>query len=458
MVLTQPQIDGLDYFRNYPDEFVREALGSHMYDRQVEMARAVQEHPRVSVVGCNGSGKDWASGRIILHWMITRYPAKVVVVGPTWRQVHDIVWNEVRAAYNSRRIQEDWGLRLFDSPRLESLSEPEKHFAVGLSTTDPYNLQGYHSPNLLVVVTEAHAVKQSHIEALRRLNPKRLLLTGNAFATRGEFYESHHGSRDLWYPVTISAYDTPNLVPHAPDDGKPEYEGMVTRTNIEQRKVEWGEQSPMYLASVLAKFPDSLDDTIVPLWAAVEAANRTATAEGNVILACDVARFGQDRTVVVERQGDVARIKWRVQGRNTMEIAGWLGAYVADNHVDTVVVDDTGVGGGVVDRLREISLNGARLVPFQGGASARDKEHYSNAIAESWMLMRKWFLDEDGHADIENDNSLISQISGRGYTYQSDKTIRLESKKDMVKSPDEADALAMTFAQLGRPPRVTFLQ
>ena len=74
------------------------------------------------------------------------------------------------------------------------------------------------------------------------------------------------------------------------------------------------------------------------------------------------------------------------------------------------------------------------------------------------MLMRKWFLDEEGHADIENDNSLISQISGRGYTYQSDKTIRLESKKDMVKSPDEADALAMTFAQLGRPPRVTFLQ
>ena len=233
---------------------------------------------------------------------------------------------------------------------------------------------------------------------------------------------------------------------------------MVTKTNIEQRKAEWGEDSPMYLASVLGKFPDSLDDTIVPLWAAVEAANRTATADGNVILACDVARFGQDRTVVVERQGDVARIKWRVQGRNTMEIAGWLGAYVADNHVDIVVVDDTGVGGGVVDRLREISLNGARLVPFQGGASARDKEHYSNAIAESWMLMRKWFLDEDGHADIENDNSLISQISGRGYTYQSDKTIRLESKKDMVKSPDEADALAMTFAQLGRPPRVTFLQ
>ena len=71
-------------------------------------------------------------------------------------------------------------------------------FALGFSTDNPYNLQGFHSPNLLVAVTEAHAVEQQHMDALKRLNPKLLVLSGNPLALTGEFYDSQHGKRELY--------------------------------------------------------------------------------------------------------------------------------------------------------------------------------------------------------------------------------------------------------------------
>ena len=79
--------------------FVREVLRETPYDKQVEILTAMSRSRRVSVVGCNGSGKDWAAARVVLWWLNTRYPAKAIVTGPTSRQVDDIVWNEMRFAY-----------------------------------------------------------------------------------------------------------------------------------------------------------------------------------------------------------------------------------------------------------------------------------------------------------------------------------------------------------------------
>ena len=135
---------------------------------------------------------------------------------------------------------------------------------------------------------------------------------------------------------------------------------------------------------------------------------------------------------------------WKEQGRDTMHLVGRLGDYLSRNGVDVVVIDDTGVGGGVVDRLREMGTGSAKLVAFNGGARARKTELYANSISEAWMEMRDWFL--SGAADIEEDRELVGQLSSRGYAYQSDRRIIIDSKRKMEHSPDEADALAMTFA------------
>ncbi len=337
--------------------FVREVLNEKPYYKQVEILRAVRRSRRVSVVGCNGSGKDWAAARVVLWWLQARSPAKAIVTGPTSRQVDDIVWNEIRYAYG--RAQDRLPGRMFRTSRYEI---DEQSFALGFVTNSPYNLQGFHSPNLLVVITEAHAVRQGDMDAIRRLNPTRLLMTGNPFVTAGVFYDSHHSRRALYRTVQISAFETPNVTAK-----KVVVPGMITLQDIEDRKDEWGEDSPLYVGGVLGQFPDNLDDAVVPLWAATEAARRDLTPEGPVVVACDVARFGHDKTVVIRREGPVARVVWRVKGRDTMRIVGFLKAYCEKHKVDSLVVDDTGVGGGVVDRLREVRVRRARLLPFIAG-------------------------------------------------------------------------------------------
>ena len=316
-----------------PVTFVREVLGEKPYEKQVEILRAVARSRRVSVVGCNGSGKDWAAARAVLWWVHSRSPAKAIVTGPTSRQVDDIVWNEIRYAYS--QAPDSFPGRMFRTSRYEL---DDQTFALGFTTSSPYNLQGFHSPNLLVVITEAHAVRAADIDAIRRLNPTRLLMTGNPFVIAGVFYESHHSRRELYSTVQIGALDTPNI-----RQQRVVVPGMITQEDINDRKEEWGEESALFIGSVLGKFPDNLDDVVVPLWAATEAARRELKPEGPVVLACDVARFGQDKTVVMRRQGPVARIVWRVRGHDTMKIVGFLKAYCDRHDVETLVVDDTGV-------------------------------------------------------------------------------------------------------------------
>jgi phage terminase large subunit len=105
-------------------------------------------------------------------------------------------------------------------------------------------------------------------------------------------------------------------------------------------------------------------------------------------------------------------------------------------------VDDTGLGGGVTDRLREVNLNGTNVIAFKGGENAQASDRFSNKIAEAWWVMRDWVI---AGGRVPNDDALIGQMSSRGYTIQSDRKIALEKKIKMSKSPDEADALAMAI-------------
>ena len=224
---------GKDY-SGAPVKFVKEMLGDKPYEKQEEVLRGVAESRRTSVVGCNGSGKDWAAARAVLWWLHTRSPSKAVVTGPTSRQVDHIVWNEMRQAHagSDGRLKG----RMFKSSRYEV---DDTTFAIGFATNSPYNLQGFHSPNLLVVITEAHAVEEDDMDGLRRLNPTRLLMTGNPFTSAGTFYDSHHSRRGLYETVRISAFDTPNI-----KEGRLVVPGMITAEDIADRRAGVGSPEP----------------------------------------------------------------------------------------------------------------------------------------------------------------------------------------------------------------------
>ncbi len=454
-------------WRRDPLHFCRTVLSAKLYDKQRDILRAAATSRRVSCCGANATGKDFLTGQVLIPWWLcTRYPSKVIILAPTYRQVEAIIWKEVRLSYQTARVP--LGGQMYPkSPRWEF---DDQHFALGFATNEPYSIQGFHSPHLLCVISEAHAMAQSHIDAVKRLNPELLVMTGNPFTASGEFYDSHHGQRALWSAIGISAFDTPNV-----QERRVVVPGLVTWEDVQERLREWGEDNHLYQAAVLGQFPDSLDDALVPLTAAMVAVNHGLAPGKPNVVAMDVARFGSDKSVICHRRGPWARIVWKGQGRDLMESAGRLKRYVdewnereryniekANLHrkegepavlaeaIDAVVVDDTGLGGGVSDRLREL---GMRVVRFNGGEKARWADKYQNSVTEAWMLMADAF--RKGEIDIERDDALIGQLTARRYTIQSDRRVKIESKEDMRpkdglsratwRSPDEADALAMTF-------------
>ena len=452
-----------------PVFFVQHVLQEPLFRKQGEILRSIKSEPFVSVVGANGTGKDWTAARAILWWLMVYKEGIVVVLAPTHRQVQDVVWKEVRVGFTAAMNNgKPLGGTIAKVPRWEI---NDRRFAVGFATDSEFNIQGYHSPKLLLVITEAHAVEDSHIDAGMRLNPSRVLMTGNPFTNSGKFYNSHHSERDLWKTIEISAFDTPNVITKTDD-----VPGLVSYSQVERRKLELGEDNPMYIGSILGKFPETLDDTLIPLSVARKAIGRQIKPEGTVTLGVDVAREGSDKTVVVRRQGSQARIIWSVQGYDTQQVAGFIGRYMLDNPTTEeergyCVIDSVGLGAGVYDALATGNYT-YELQEFKGGGKAIDSERFKDRNAEAWYSIREALLDDDldigqscsqfpnckckqtatGCGSVNDDNleRLVAQLASRQYTIEGDRRIKLESKDNLRKkgkrSPDEADALAMTYS------------
>ena len=243
----------LAQYKNSPVRFVKEVLheAGKPYDKQEAILDALARYTAVSVVAANSSGKDWAAARAVLWWLHTRPHAKAVVTGPTARQVKEILWNELGVALAAANG------RLPGKLTSDKYVIDDDRFAIAFCSNSQHNIQGFHSPNLLVVVTEAQGVKQPYFEALKRLNPKKMLLLGNPLSHEGELYESFHSKSALYHRIAISALDSPNFRRkrfHIP--------GLVTPEDVERHRLDWGEDSPLYIASVLGRFPDALEDSL----------------------------------------------------------------------------------------------------------------------------------------------------------------------------------------------------
>ena len=134
-----------------------------------------------------------------------------------------------------------------------TLELDDKHYAQGLSTNTPERFQGFHEGHILFVVDEASGVREGIFEAIEgsmTSDHARMLLLGNPTALSGYFYEAFHRRRSLWRTIHISAFDTPNLV-----DDKVGMPNLVTPKWVEDAKVNWGEDSPMYQIRVLGGLP-----------------------------------------------------------------------------------------------------------------------------------------------------------------------------------------------------------
>jgi hypothetical protein len=174
-----------------------------------------------------------------------------------------------------------------------------------------------------------------------------------------------------------------------------------------------------------------------------------------VILGVDVARFGDDRSVIFKRQGRLASIVATFYGIDTQKLGGKVQEAIDEEKPDAVVIDGDGIGGAVYDFLKVRGYDRkTAMVEFHGGGTPTDQHKYLNRRAEIWGDMRDWL--EGGQ--IPDTPEMETDLTGPDYGYHPTKgCLMLERKEEMkargVDSPDLGDSLAMTFAVKVAPPK-----
>lgn len=170
---------------------------------------------------------------------------------------------------------------------------------------------------------------------------------------------------------------------------------------------------------------------------------RKATYDGvgAIVIGLDPARKGRDSTGLIVRQGRkvIKAVRWKLS--DLMTIASRCAEEIDEYNADAVFVDTVGLGAGVYDRLKQMGYGD---VIYEAVASARadNSDRFANKRAEMWARMDEWLL---SGADIPDSDLLESDLLLLGYGYDSHNRLKLESKKELNRSPDVADALAMTF-------------
>jgi hypothetical protein len=226
--------------------------------------------------------------------------------------------------------------------------------------------------------------------------------------------------------------------------------GLVTPKQIEAER-EAGMSDGKIRQEFHCSFEAESDDQLITFDLVAAAQERRIQAESfdEKVMGVDVARFGDDKSVIYFRHGrDGNPMPFeRYSGLDTMAIAAKVADWIQRWRPDAVFIDEGGVGGGVVDRLHQLGFTIVRGVNFGGKAdSQRSGERASNKRTEMWLNMRAWLA----RGSLPPSELLAAELSGPMYGYNADNAIVLEKKDDMKKrgipSPDVADALALTFA------------
>jgi len=171
---------------------------------------------------------------------------------------------------------------------------------------------------------------------------------------------------------------------------------------------------------------------------------------GPLVIGVDPARFGDDRTSIIRRQGRVAFGLQSYTKKDTMEVAGLVHKIILEEKPHRVCVDVGGLGAGVVDRLKELGHSDI-VYAVNAGSKPLDADRYYNLRAQMWGELKKWL--QDVPCQIPDSDSLHSDICGLKYKIDSNSRLRMESKEDAkkrgIRSPDESDSLCLTFALPG---------
>jgi hypothetical protein len=291
---------------------------------------------------------------------------------------------------------------------------------------------------VLLIADEASGVPNAVFEAASGSmsgHNATTVLTGNPTRNTGFFYDTHNRLRGDWYTMHVSCVSSPR----------------VSDDFVEDMKKRYGEDSPAYHVRVLGNFPPSEEDTVIPV-SLIEHAMANdikIDADTPAIWGVDVARQGNDSSVLCKRQGPVIYPLTVWRNLDLMQLTGAIKAeydgLAPSKRPVEIIVDSNGFGAGVLDRLRELDLPARGLNVSERSSQ---KETYLNLRAELWFRAKQWLEGMD--VKLPRDDGLYADLAAPRYHFTSSGKIQVESKQAMkkrgVNSPDRADAVCLALA------------
>lgn len=440
MTDENPMIAFVTRYRDDPVLFVREVLGVDPLPYQAELLTAVAENTRkVSIKSGHGTGKSTSASWLMLWYLLMKFPNKIVVTAPTSSQLFDALFAEVKRWVGELPEQLQQLLNV-KSDRIELAAAPSEAFiSCRVSRAEsPEAMAGVHSENVLLVVDEASGVPEKVFEAAAGSmsgHSATTLLLSNPTRSSGTFYETHNRMKDSWWTRTWSCIDSP----------------LVSDEFVQEMLERYGSESNPARVRIYGEFPLADDDTIIPYHLAESAMHRDVVLDpdARALWALDPARFGEDRTALVKRVGNVVTEVKTWRGLDLMQTVGRVMAeYEAlppSQQPIEILVDSIGLGAGIVDRMRELDAP-VRGVNVAEAPSAKDT--YNNLRTELWFKCKGWL--EDRSCKLPKNDDLLSDLTGIRYTFTSAGKMQAESKDSMrkrgLRSPDLADALCLSMA------------
>ncbi|MFI8709952.1 DEAD/DEAH box helicase family protein [Bacillus sp. NPDC077411] len=458
-VIQEMMTQLLEIYVDDPVAFVEDILEAEPDEWQRNVLYDIANHPRVSVRSGQGVGKTAMESWVVIWFLCCRPYPKVICTAPTKQQLYDVLWAEIAKWLNTSKVSE---LLKWTKTKIYMKGFEDRWFATAKTATRPENMQGFHEDYMLFICDEASGIADDIMEAiLGTLSgaENKLFMCGNPTKTSGVFFDSHNKDRAMYKSHKVSSMDSPR----------------TSKENIEMLKKKYGEGSDVYRVRVEGEFPRGEADAFISLESAEAARMREVykveiigdeTEEATVKeiipdtavveIGCDVARFGSDETIIATRRG------WKLlplqvhHQRDTMYVTGLLikeaKQYFSwcERHEKRIPIriDDTGVGGGVTDRLKEVVAENdypIDVIPinFAAGGNAE----YACIVSVMYGHFKDNCLEE---VSLPDDEDLIAQLSVRKYQITSDGRIKIEPKKAMkdrgLKSPDRAEAVVMAFA------------
>jgi hypothetical protein len=443
--------DKLRLWREKPHVFVREVFGATPDGWQDEALEIFPTQPRIAMKACKGPGKTCLLAWLCWNFLLTRPHPKIAATAISGDNLKDNLWPEMATWQNKSALLKDqfsWHAeRIICKAYPETWWMSARTWSRSATPEQQGNtLAGLHAPYVMIVLDESGGIPDAVMANAEGIGSSaeewHIVQAGNPTHLAGPLYRACTTERSIWHVIEITS-----------DPDNPKRTSRVSMQWAREQIMKYGIDHPWVLVNVMGKFPPASFNALIGP-DEVNAVLGKHLQRGQYVHAAktigiDVARFGDDISVLFPRQGMAT---WKPQDLRNVDGNFGAGAtatmwnqHPGGGEADGVFID--GTGGWAASWVDALSLLHRVPIQVQFAGKPNDPKYY-NKRAEIWFEMCQAI--KDGQLYLPNLPDIVAELTTPLYTFKGDKM--LVEEKDQVKlrlgrSPNYADALATTFAQ-----------